>query len=365
MTSFSRIVLMTPRIGGADGVSAVSRQYLRVIEQWASDIEARVEVWTLCDEPRPAGVAERLEFYSAADSQIAFAARAVRASSIDSSVLVLVMHLHLLPVTLPLEYRGARVVTLLHGVEAWKPLRPLQRLALSHGWRTASVSAHTAARFRASNPEFAALPIRVCHSSVGDLVMPARRSISASPYALIVGRMAEEERYKGHDLLLDIWSRVRQIVPGARLVITGDGNDRARLQQKSAALGYGDAVQFTGGVTDEALAALYRDAAMFVMPSRDEGLGLVFLEAMRAGTPCIAATGAAEEVIDDGVNGLIVDSADSQALVDAITRLFEDTALRERLGDDARRRVMQHFGPDAFAARARDLLGLTSVPVAC
>jgi glycosyltransferase involved in cell wall biosynthesis len=182
---------------------------------------------------------------------------------------------------------------------------------------------------------------------------------------LIVGRMAASERYKGHDLLLDIWPRVNESLPHARLVIVGDGDDRGRLQEKSAALGLADRVRFTGRIGDDALAALYRDAAMFVMPSRNEGLGLVFLEAMRSATPCIAAPGAAQEIIDDGINGRIVDPDDAGALVDTIVRLFVDEPARDLMGEAARRSVMERFRPDVFAARARELLGLQGVPVTC
>ena len=87
--------------------------------------------------------------------------------------------------------------------------------------------------------------------------------------------------------------------PGARLVVAGDGDDRPRLEARAAALGLGGAVLFTGFVSEATLAELYRRAAVFVMPSLGEGFGLVYLEAMRAGKPCVAARGsAAEEVVE-------------------------------------------------------------------
>ena len=125
---------------------------------------------------------------------------------------MLVMHLHLLPALLPLVRRGARLALLLHGIEAWKPLRRLERLALARAWRIAAVSQYTANRFRASNPDFAVTPIHVCHSAArfgpasgppegGPYEEEARRTwgpalAGPSPFALIVGRMAADERYK-------------------------------------------------------------------------------------------------------------------------------------------------------------------------
>jgi phosphatidylinositol alpha-1,6-mannosyltransferase len=177
--------------------------------------------------------------------------------------------------------------------------------------------------------------------------------------------MSSEERYKGHDELLQAWSRVRAAVPGARLVVVGGGDDEARLSAKAKALGLDAAVRFEGRVDDARLASLYRDASCFVMPSRDEGFGLVFLEAMRAGTPCIAARGAAEEIIEDGVSGLIVNSADPEALGSAVIRLLRDRALRDALGLTAARRVAERFEAPHFAARLLQLLDLAPSTVAC
>jgi len=88
-----------------------------------------------------------------------------------------------------------------------------------------------------------------------------------------------------------------------------------------------------------------------VMPSTDEGLGLVYLEAMRASTPCIAARGAAEEIITDGCDGLIVDADDRDALVAAVVRLFVDREGRRRLGIAAAHRVECEFGQAALERR--------------
>ena len=102
------------------------------------------------------------------------------------------------------------------------------------------------------------------------------------------------ERYKGHDQLLEAMTTL----PDARLVVAGDGDDRRRLEEKAAALGLGDRTFFTGFLSEATLAELYRRCAAFVMPSRGEGFGLVYLEAMRAGKPVLAARGsAAEEIV--------------------------------------------------------------------
>jgi glycosyltransferase involved in cell wall biosynthesis len=156
---------------------------------------------------------------------------------------------------------------------------------------------------------------------------------------------------KAQHVMVEAFARMSARVPAARLVIAGDGDDAARLRARA-----GEGIDFAGRVDAPQLAALYRDATCFVMPSTDEGFGLVYLEAMRGSTPCIAAKGAAEEIISDGRDGLIVDAADRDALVAAIVRLFADAGVRQRLGTAAAARVEGEFGPAALSRRVERVL---------
>jgi phosphatidyl-myo-inositol dimannoside synthase len=168
--------------------------------------------------------------------------------------------------------------------------------------------------------------------------------------------MSSDERYKGHDPLLDLWSAVLSDFSEARLVIAGDGDDRGRLEAKARDLGLAHRVTFAGRVSDDELRRLYRDCAFFVMPSSGEGFGLVFLEAMRAAKACIGGLGAASEIIEDGVTGLVVDPADTTAVSSAIVRLFRDPGLATSMGQAGRHRVAEHFTADHFRARLRAIL---------
>ena len=87
------------------------------------------------------------------------------------------------------------------------------------------------------------------------------------------------------------------------------------------------------------------------MPSRDEGFGLVFLEAMRAGKPCIGARGAAAEIIQHGVTGLIVDPDEPDELAAAVVRLFDEPDTCRRFGAAGRERFLSTFTDACFQAR--------------
>ena len=340
-------------MAGADGISEMTRQWVHVLESWVRADGGLLEIWSLDDDARPDVSTPSTQFQTARGSRTRFASFGV-ADGIGSATgtLVIVMHLQLLPVALPLVWRGARLLAILMGIEAWVPLRPHQRSALRRAWKVAAISAHTAVRFRAANPSFADMPITVCPPGAPELPNPSSDRVEG-PYALIVGRMSSRERYKGHDRLIETWPLVRRLVPDARLLIAGDGDDVSRLRAKA-----GTGIEFLGRVKGSRLAALYRDATFFVMPSTDEGFGLVYLEAMRASTPCIAGRGAAEEIITDGRDGLIVDASDRESLVAAMVRLFREPDTRERLGAAAMERVGGEFDRAVLARRVRGMLEL-------
>lgn len=369
-----RVIVLTPQAAGADGISTISREVIAALRGALGRGVGALDVWSMTDAA-PVADAEGpgVSFRGAGGSRLAFATFGVRDAAVDEGTVVLVLHAHLLPVALPLIGRGARVVAMLLGVEAWKPLTALQRATLRRAWRVAAISQHTIDRFRIANPALARLDVRVCYpgppgsySSTntngpndrddphvpGDPGDPSD-PIDAPPFALIVGRMSSAERYKGHDELLDCWSAVRHAHPAARLVIAGGGDDGPRLREKARGLGLDAHVRFEGVAGPARLADLYRRAAFFVMPSLNEGFGFVYLEAMGAGLPCIAAPGAAEEIIEHGVSGLIADPRQPGVLAAAIARLFASPATREGMGRAAAQRVRKFTG---FSDRLLDLL---------
>ena len=212
-------------------------------------------------------------------------------------------------------------------------------------------------RFKAANPAFGETVVRVVHPGLPLLPSGESEAVNSDrPMALIVGRMAADELYKGHDLLIDIWPRVLVRHPQAELCVVGDGTGRARLEARVASAGLSGAIRFTGQVDDDSLARLYRQCRFFVMPSRDEGFGLVFLEAMRAGKACIGARGAAAEIIEHGATGWVVDPSDADDACRAVTSLFDDADVCRRFGQAGELRFRTMFTAAHFRSRMMDAL---------
>jgi glycosyltransferase involved in cell wall biosynthesis len=281
------------------------------------------------------------------------------AAAADRHTSVIVTHLHLAPAALAFASRGAAVTAILCGVEAWKPVSRLQRAALDRAARLIAISRFTRDGFIAANPHFKGRAIDVCHLGV-EPTPEDGPAAAGPPSALIVGRMAADERYKGHDLLIDIWRDVAGAVPGATLRIVGDGDDRERLERKALSLGLGDGVTFLGRVEEAALLREYARCTAFVMPSRDEGFGFVFVEAMRASRACVGSLGAAAEIIDDGETGLLVEPGDRAQLLQSVVRILGDRHATETMGARGRVRFLQQFTEQRFRDRFTALLPAAS-----
>jgi glycosyltransferase involved in cell wall biosynthesis len=157
---------------------------------------------------------------------------------------------------------------------------------------------------------------------------PAVRK-TAHPSILFIGRL---RRYKGVDWLFRVLPRVRQRLPGARLVVIGDGPDRARLESESRTLGVSDAVEMLGFVPQAEKARRLRESWVLVQPSPKEGWGLTVIEAGACGTAVVAADspGLRDSVRRD-VTGLLVPFGDEAGLAGALLRVLEDPELRGRL----------------------------------
>lgn len=135
-----------------------------------------------------------------------------------------------------------------------------------------------------------------------------------------------------------------------RLCVAGDGPERTKLQKLAETKGIADRVRFLGTIADQDLPALYGACDAFITVPKSigpdvEGFGIVYLEANVMGKPVIGSrAGGVPDAVIDGKTGLLVPPGDIAAIADAIERLVNDPALRQRLGEAGQRRVREDFG---------------------
>ncbi len=263
--------------------------------------------------------------------------------------------------------RRAPYAIFLHGVEVWCPLSPRQEELLRSAAIRIAPSRYSAERAMKMHSGIG--PIFPCHlalldeessswnvpsSETPDLEMAAKVGGNS---VIIVGRMSNSERYKGHDQLIQAWPQVRSAVPDAQLIIVGMGDDTPRLKAAATETGFGDAILFTGRVSDATLDMLYARAGVFAMPGRGEGFGLVYLEAMRHGLACVASIhDGSREVVEHGKTGFLVDQDNVAELGRVLIELLQNQILRKKMGDAGVERLKTYFSFDQFRARLAQAL---------
>lgn len=190
-----------------------------------------------------------------------------------------------------------------------------------------------------------------------------RRScgLGARPTVLCVSRLVPR---KGQDMLIRSLPALRARVPGAALLLVGDGPYRGRLETLAAELGVAEHVVFTGSVSGADLPAYYNAADVFAMPARTrgggldvEGLGIVNLEASAAGLPVVAGdSGGAPETVRDEVTGHVVDGRNVTRLTNTLANLLTDPVRAAAMGAAGREWVSRDWRWEVVAERLAGLL---------
>lgn len=184
---------------------------------------------------------------------------------------------------------------------------------------------------------------------------PQEQRVAGGPLRVLT--VARLVRAKGHAVLLHALASMRDDGIETAATFVGDGPERERLERLTGELGLD--VRFAGAAGHDELAAYYGDAQVFCLPTLDEGLGVVLLEAMASGVPVVSSRlMGVPEVVRDGESGLLVSPGRSDQLAEALTRLAGATELRERMGRSGRQTVLEGFDIDRSALAVAHCLGI-------
>jgi phosphatidyl-myo-inositol dimannoside synthase len=300
------------------------------------------------------------------------AAQIARAEGCDSVVFGAAAPLGLLA---PALRRGGveRFVGLTHGHEAGWAALPAARILLrrigdeldvltylgeyTRGRMARALSPAGAARMRRLAP---GVDTSVFHRGAGNV--RERYGLATRPVVVCVSRLVAR---KGQDTLIRAWPRVLREVPGAALLIVGDGPYRSGLRRLRTELGVAEHVRLAGPVSWEELPAHYGAGDVFAMPCRTrrggldvEGLGIVYLEASATGLPVVAGdSGGAPDAVVDGETGVVVDGRSVADVAAAVSGLLADPARARSMGEKGRSWVEREWHWDVQARRFAALLG--------
>ncbi|HET6638415.1 MAG TPA: glycosyltransferase [Gemmatimonadota bacterium] len=303
----------------------------------------------------------------------AFAAAVALRALVDRPRLIVVGHLNFAAVFDWLPRTGSPFWIVAHGIEAWGVERPALKRALARADCVLSVSRYTERRLieeQALDPSRIALlpgtfdPALFRPREPSPALMAQLGVEPGQPVLLTVARLAGQDRHKGYDLVLEALPAIRARIPGLRYVLVGEGDDRARIEGRVRDLELASCVTLTGPVPDAELPDYYALCSAFAMPSKREGFGIVYLEAMACGKPAIAGDrDGARDALLDGEIGVLVDPDDVGAFAAAAVEVLSGRHPNRAIYDPARlrRRVIESFGPERFRARLEQILDTRGV----
>lgn len=322
-----KTLLLAPELFTTDsGIPRILRLYLKALCELAGD-KGSVNFVALNDtsvdsaDLRPYSSADKLSLWNACNRNKKDFIRSAISLSLGVKIIIC-GHVAQLPVAMLVKFfrPTARYILVAHGIEVWRPFNFWERRALKGAWRVFCVSDYTRNELLkniALKPERVVVLPNALDPELSPDGVDSDAITTSQPVILTVSRLSSADRYKGIDHLIDAMPAILEKKPGTKLRIVGRGDDLQRLQYLSREKGVGSSVEFAGYVSDDQLRHEFIRATVFALPSEKEGFGLVYLEAMAHGKPCIAANaGGAPEVITPE-SGVLVPYGDVPALAEA------------------------------------------------
>jgi len=353
------LMLLSDGFGGRGGIAKFNRDFLRALCSYPRT-ERVIALPRLAPDPLPQ-LPENLDYRLSGLGGLSHYAAALakllaREQRID---FVVCGHIHLLPLAAaPVARFHAPNTLIVHGIDAWQPTdRRLANRLVPHVDSFVSVSDYTKQRFLAwaklQSERGYVLPncVEVARFTPGPKrpELLARYGLEGRVVLLTVSRLSTTEN-KGVDKVIECLPRLTQQIPNLSYLIVGEGPDRKRLEALSVRCGVRDRVVFAGYVPEHEKVDHYRIADTYVMPSRGEGFGIVFIEAMACGIPTVASTrDASSEAIRDSELGLLVDPHDPESVANGILRALS-------LPRGERPAAIDYFSSERFDARVHATL---------
>lgn len=348
------LALVTDAFGAGGGIAQYNRDLMCALAKQPSISSITVLTRTGNSEDIP----EKIHQCRAVSNKLSYALNALRQVFQNKPDVIFCGHINFMPLAWVISKFTAKPVWLqLHGIDAWKqPSRLIGRLVKNVAMVTC-VSRYTRRRFLSwaiiDGWRVKILPNTVGNSNFSEPVLAINSlpDLTGKKAILTVGRLSASERYKGHDRIIVCMPELLKQDPDVLYLIAGDGDDRERLKLLAEKHGVATNVIFLGKVPNEQLVALYSAVDLFAMPSTGEGFGIVFLEAMAAGTPALGLdSDGSTDPLQDGRLGTV--TSEEQLCVS----LAE--ALKANPSPDLRQRVQEVFGRNNFEQHVQRLLNV-------
>lgn len=363
------IIGLFPELDAPGGVQRAGRHIAAALTEFAGARGMECRLLSLNDSPelhRMSVGGKEFVFTGCERVKTRLVVSALRAAR-RKAKLIVAAHPNLAPVAQGARLAAPRMKTVIctHGIEVWEPLPGLRRFALQKSSLVLAPSKYTADHVASDQnvprERIRVLPWGLDPAFEAQAIAASRMSLPGEfpkgRVILTVGRWLTNERYKGMDTLITALPRLLTRWPELELAMAGQGDDRDWLEDLAEKNGVRRHVHFLMDLSYAQLAACYAACEIFALPSRGEGFGMVYLEAMSYGKPVIGgAHGGAPEVIEDGVTGYLVPHGDAVHLATSIETLLLNPTVAQEMGRRGRERVERDFRFTAFAKSFKKIL---------
>ena len=258
-----------------------------------------------------------------------------------------------------------RYIILTHGTDVWHIKSKLKIIALESALKVITVSRYTEFKLKQQIPNLEDRIVILPNSVDTDVFFPAKRSeflvrkynLSGFKILLTVARLDVADKDKGYDKIFAALPKVTRIIPNVKYLLVGDGNDIPRIKKQVNKLGIDKYVQLCGYVADKKIADYYNLCDCYVMPSVQEGFGIVFLEAIACAKPVIAGNrDGSRDALLDGKTGILVNPDDINKISETIINVLQGKVSENLLDANYLRQVaVEHFSLRKFTQDAKKI----------
>ncbi|MCC5637243.1 glycosyltransferase [Nostoc sp. CHAB 5844] len=348
------------------------QNYLQALLTAITDnfIDIKIEVYNKLDkhEGKASHIYKNILFHFYGNTpnalrNIYFALNMILGAVKEHPNLILTGHINFAPVAYGI-YRltGIPYWVVVHGIDVWDLKNPLKQKALKAAAKILSVSGYTRDRLLKEqniDPNLISLLPVTFEPSRFEIAPKSKHLLERysldpnQPIILTVARLSSSEGYKGYDQVIRALPHIKQQIPNVHYLIVGKGDDRPRIEQLVQSLNLQECVTLTGFIPDEELVPHYNLCDVFAMPSKGEGFGIVYLEALACGKPTLGGNqDGAIDALCHGELGALVNPDDTAEIAQTLVQILQGTYANALMYQPQalRSQVIDTFGYERFQA---------------
>lgn len=312
-----------------------------------------------------------VEKYSAfGKNRVRFVLQSIRKAKRFDCIVLGHINLAIIGCILKLLFPKKEIILITHGIEVWAKLPVLQRMLLHRASKILSVSNFTKRKLldieRIDDGAISIFPntidpfFNIPNDFMQSTSMRSRLGIAETDFVLFtLTRLSSKEKYKGYDIVIECLPDLLKQNKNLKYIIAGkyDSDEKQRLDRLINDLKLKDVVIITGFVEEDELVSYYQMSDVYIMPSKKEGFGIVFIEAMVCGLPVIGGNvDGSVDALRNGELGILVNPNDKNEITHAIVKMMKANNKLDMTHFELQQKTLEYFGFPKFKERLKNEL---------